>query len=87
MQQKGVIYNKQEQKRDKYNFSSSLMQDFVRQKFEKNLSDPEERKVLFQSSKFRTKITEKNVNIVKKLYRFLSSELKEFLKGLFNKSE
>jgi hypothetical protein len=87
LQQKGVIYNKQDQEPDKYNFSSSLMQDFVRQKFEKNLSDPEERKVLFQSSKFRTKITEKNVNIVKKVYRFLSTELKELLKGLFNKSE
>jgi hypothetical protein len=87
LQQKGVIYKKQEQEPDKYNFSSSLMQDLVRQKFEENLSNPEERKVLFQSSKLRTKITEKNVNTVKKMYRFLSAGLKELLKGLFNKSE
>jgi hypothetical protein len=87
LQQKGVIYNKQEQEPDKYNFSSSLMQDFVRQQFDKSPSDPEGRAIVFKSSKFRTKITEKNVNIVKKVYRFLSSELKELLKGLFNKSE
>jgi hypothetical protein len=87
LQQKGVIYNKQEQEPDKYNFYSSLMQDFVRQQFDKSPSDPEGRAIVFKSSKFRTKITEKNVNIVKKVYRFLSSELKELLKGLFNKSE
>jgi hypothetical protein len=72
LQQKGVIYNKQEQKRDKYNFSSSLMQDFVRQEFEKSTSDPEERKLLFESNKFRTKIkiTQKQVKIGQKNFRW-----------------
>ena len=72
LQQKGVIYNKQDQEPDKYNFSSSLMQDFVRQEFEKSTSDPEERKLLFESNKFRTKIkiTQKQVKIGKKNFRW-----------------
>jgi Cdc6-like AAA superfamily ATPase len=88
LQQKGVIYNKQEQKRDKYNFYSSLMQDLVRQKFEKSLSNPEEREILFELERFRTKITQKEASILKKIYRWFLNLLKEISKIiLFNKSE
>ena len=76
LQQKGFIYKKQEQKRDKYNFSSSLMQDLVRQKFEKSLSDPEEREILFELERFRTKITQKEASILKKIYRWFLNLLK-----------
>jgi hypothetical protein len=88
LQQKGVIYKKQEQKRDKYNFSPSLMQDLVRQKIEKSLSDPEEREIVFELERFRTKITQKEASILKKIYRWFLNLLKEISKIiLFNKSE
>jgi hypothetical protein len=88
LQQKGVIYKKQEQEPDKYNFSSSLMQDLVRQKFDQSTSEPEKREIVFESNKFRTKITKKEVNMGKKM----SSLLLKVLKALseinhFNKSE
>jgi hypothetical protein len=86
LQQKGVIYKKQEQEPDKYNFSSSLMQDLVRQKFEENLSDPEEREILFE--KFRTKITKKDINVGERIYGWLFNTLKEVSKiNPFNKSK
>jgi hypothetical protein len=88
LQQKGVIDNKQEQKRDKYNFYSSLMQDLVRQKFEESLSDPEERKILFELGIFGAKFTQKEVNMLEKMSRFLSKALKVFSEiNPFNKSE
>jgi hypothetical protein len=88
LQQKGVIYKKQEQEPDKYNFSSSLMQDLVRQKFEKILSDLEEREIVFELERFRTKITQKEASILKTIYRWFLNLLKEISKIiLFNKSE
>jgi hypothetical protein len=88
LQQKGVIDNKQEQKRDKYNFYSSLMQDLVRQKFEESLSDPEERKILFELGIFGAKLTQKEVNMLEKMSRFLSKALKALSEiNPFNKSE
>ena len=87
LQQKGVIYNKQEQEPGKYNFYSSLMQDFVRQKFEKSPSDPEGRAIVFKSNKFRTKIkiTQKQAKIGKKILRWFVKELSKI--NPFNKSE
>jgi Cdc6-like AAA superfamily ATPase len=88
LQQKGVIYKKQEQKRDKYNFSSSLMQDLVRQKFEKSLSDPEEREIVFELERFRAKITQKEVNMLEKTSRLFFKALKALSEiNPFNKSE
>ena len=62
LQQKGVIYKNPEQ--DKYNFSSSLMEDLVVQEFSEKISDPREEKILFE--KFGIKFTEKQANKVKK---------------------
>ena len=62
------------------------MQDLVRQKFDKNLSDPEEREILFE--KFRTKITKKDINVGEKIYGWFFNKLKELLEiNPFNKSE
>ena len=52
LEQKGVIYQSPDQ--DKYNFSSSLMQDLVVQKLAESIWDPKKGKILFDS--FGTKI-------------------------------
>ncbi|MDJ0518769.1 MAG: ATP-binding protein [Trichodesmium sp. MO_231.B1] len=62
LQQKGVIYQNSED--DKYNFSSSLMQDLLVQEFDEKISDPREEKILFE--KFGIKVTEKQAKIAKK---------------------
>jgi hypothetical protein len=64
------------------------MQDLVRQKFEESLSDPEERKILFELGIFGAKFTQKEVNMLEKMSRFLSKALKVFSEiNPFNKSE
>ncbi|MDY7002475.1 MAG: ATP-binding protein [Cyanobacteriota bacterium] len=88
LQQKGVIYKIQEQ--DKYNFSSSLMQDLVVQKFDEKISDPREDKILFE--KFGIKLTEKQAKVVKKNVPFfvkIGGNFVKMISGInpFNKSE
>ena len=88
LQQKGVIYNNQEQ--DKYNFSSSLMQDLVVQKFDEKISDPREDKILFE--KFGIKFTGRQLKIVKKNVPFfvkIGGNIFKMISGITrsNKSE
>ncbi|NER08814.1 MAG: hypothetical protein F6K17_42985 [Okeania sp. SIO3C4] len=86
LQQKGVIDKNTEQ--DKYNFSSSLMQDLVIQEFDKKISDPKKREIFFD--RFGIKIIAQQVEQVKETLPFvikISQPIIKALLGIFNKSE
>ena len=69
LEQKGVIYKNPDQ--DKYNFSSSLMQDLVVKEFSEGISDPKKRKIFLDL--YFTQMTIQQQEQVKK---FLPSLMK-----------
>ncbi|MCL2925841.1 MAG: hypothetical protein MGG11_10840 [Trichodesmium sp. MAG_R03] len=83
LQEKGIIhiYNKQEQEPEEYNFFSSLMQDFVRQEFDKSISDPEERELVLEFDKFKINIPQQKVNMVKIMYRWFLKNIQKIIKN------
>ncbi|NET24473.1 AAA family ATPase [Okeania sp. SIO1I7] len=88
LQQQGVIYEISEQ--DKYNFYSSLMQDLVVQEFAESISDPKQRKILFDN--FGLKITAQQLEQVKEnasLFLKIGRPIMRILSGFIplNKSD
>jgi len=66
------------------------MQDFVRQEFDKSISDSEERELVLEfdnSDKFRTNLTQKKVNMIEIMYRWFFKNYQKLSKIIpFNKS-
>ena len=82
-----ISINKQEQEPKQCNFFSSLMQDFVRQEFDKSISDSEECELVLEfdnSDKFRTNLTQKKVNMIEIMYRWFFKNYQKLSKIIKN---
>jgi hypothetical protein len=78
LQQKGVIYKNPEQ--NKYNFSSSLMQDLVVKEFCEGISDPKKRKIFLDL--YFGKMTTQQRDQVKEFLPFLMKIAQSIIKLL-----
>jgi hypothetical protein len=78
LQQKGVIYKNPEQ--NKYNFSSSLMQDLVVKEFCESISDPKNRKIFLDL--YFGKMTTQQRDQVKEFVPFLIKIAQPIIKFL-----
>ena len=78
LQQKGVIYKNPEQ--NKYNFSSSLMQDLVVKEFCESISDPKKRKIFLDL--YFGKMTTQQRDQVKEFSPFLMKIAQSIIKLL-----
>ena len=79
-----ISINKQEQEPKQCNFFSSLMQDFVRQEFDKSISDSEERELVLEFDnydKFKINIPQQKVNMVKIMYRWFLKNIQKIIKN------
>ncbi|NEN93672.1 MAG: ATP-binding protein, partial [Okeania sp. SIO3H1] len=87
LEEQGVISKVEDYK---YNFSSSLMQDIVAQKFDESVSDPSERKIVFK--RLGIKFTDGQAKMVRNNASPILKLLQSFIKNvpginLLNNSE